>query len=102
MVRLDEAYKNNFVGPILRAGDVATAAVEAVHIDNPGKKINVDDRTAYVRIGVERECILKRSTMQELLGRPFEMRELEVNLSSFAGQIETEADHVRFYFAKNI
>jgi|GEM_PF-185940 len=96
------AHENNRVGPILRSGDVANAAVEAIEIDNPGKEIKVEDKLAYIRISVDNECILKRETMEEMLGRPFEMRELEINLSSFAGHIDTNADRARFYFNKSV
>ena len=95
-----DASENNRVGPIIRSGEVAQAVAEAVEIDNPDKEIFVDDKVAYVRIAVENECILRKETLEEILGREFEMRELEINLSSFAGQIETTSDYVRFYFEK--
>ena len=95
-----DASENNRVGPIIRSGDVAQAVAEAVEIDNPDKEIFVDDKVAYLRIAMENECILRKETMEEILGREFEMRELEINLSSFAGQIETTPDYVRFYFEK--
>lgn len=96
------AYKNNRVGPIIRAGDVAQAAIEAAEIDNPGKDVHVEDRSAYIRLEAEKEFILKRETLEEMLGRAFEMRELEINLSSFAGQIDMGTDQVRFYLEKTI
>jgi toluene monooxygenase system protein D len=46
--------------------------------------------------------IIRRETIEEMLGRPFAMRELEIDLSSFAGRIEIEPDYVRFWFAKHI
>ncbi len=95
-----DASKNNRVGPIIRSGEVAQAVAEAVEIDNPDKEIFVDDKVAYLRIAMENECILRKETMEEILGREFEMRELEINLSSFAGQIETTPEYVRFYFEK--
>ena len=95
-----DASENNRVGPIIRSGEVAQAVAEAVEIDNPDKEIFVDDKVAYVRIAVENECILRKDTMEQVLGRDFEMRELEINLSSFAGQIETTREYVRFYFEK--
>ncbi len=95
-----DASENNRVGPIIRSGEVAQAVAEAVEIDNPDKEIFVDDKVAYVRIAMENECILRKETMEEILGREFEMRELEINLSSFAGRIETTPDYVRFYFEK--
>ena len=97
-----EAYKNNRVGPVLRMSDITEAVIEAAQEDNPGKTIRVDDKVAYVRIDTEGELILRRATLERALGRPFRMSELEVNLGSFAGRIETSDDHVRFYFAKTL
>lgn len=98
----DKAYHNNLVGPVMRAGDLAQAVVEAAKLDNPGKEILVDDKRAYIRIHAEQEMILRQATIEEELGRPFRMNDLEVDLSSFAGQIESGDDSVRFYFVKTI
>ncbi len=97
-----QAYHNNMVGPIMRAGDLAMAVIEAARIDNPGKEIFVEDKRAYLRIHAEQEMILRRETIEEELGRPFRMNDLEVDLSSFAGQIESQDNAVRFYFVKKI
>ena len=98
----EKALNNNMVGPILRAGDVAIAVGDAAEIDNPGKEIKIDDKVAYIRIGAEDELILRKDTIEECLGRPFRMQELEVNLSSFAGKIDMGSDQVRFYFNKHL
>ncbi|MEX3640559.1 toluene-4-monooxygenase system B family protein, partial [Paraburkholderia sp. BR14427] len=44
----------------------------------PDKVIRVDDKLAYVRIDADGELILCRATLEEALGRPFRMSELEV------------------------
>ena len=93
-----EAYKNNRVGPVLRTSDITEGVIEAAHEDNPGKQIRVDDKIAYVRIDTDNELVLRRETLERTLGRPFQMSELEVNLGSFAGRIETNDDYVRFYY----
>ena len=93
-----DAYRNNRVGPVLRASSITAGVIEAAREDNPGKEIRVDDKLAYVRIDTDGELILRRKTLEEALGRPFKMSELEVNLGSFAGRIETTEDHVRFYY----
>ena len=98
----DKALENNKVGPVIRAGDIAEAVAEAAEIDNPGKEILVDDKLAYFRVETDDELVLKRETIEECLGRPFRMQELEVNLSSFAGNIEMDSDHARFYYKKHI
>ncbi|HZX30965.1 MAG TPA: MmoB/DmpM family protein [Rhodocyclaceae bacterium] len=97
-----QAYHNNMVGPVMRAGDLAMAVIEAAKIDNPGKEIFVDDKRAYLRIHAEHEMVLRQETIEEELGRPFRMNDLEVDLSSFAGQIESHDTSVRFYFVKKM
>ncbi len=96
-----DGYRNNRVGPILRAGPITAGVIEAAEEDNPGKTIRVDDKIAYVRIDTEGEMILRRETLERALGRPFRMSELEVNLGSFAGRIETTDDFVRFYLRED-
>jgi toluene monooxygenase system protein D len=97
-----QAYHNNMVGPVMRAGDLAMAVIEAAKIDNPGKEVFVDDKRAYLRIHTEHEMVLHRATIEEELGRPFKMNDLEVDLSSFAGQIESGDNSIRFYFVKKM
>jgi toluene monooxygenase system protein D len=92
--------ENNHVGPVMRQGDLARAVAEAAKIDNPDKTIIVDDKVAYLRIQTDGEMIIRRQTIEETLGRPFQMRELEVDLSSFAGKIDLNSERVRFYFDK--
>lgn len=98
--KLASAHLNNKVGPILRQGALATAVAEAAEIDNPDKKISVEDKMAYVRVMTDGEMLLKRATIEEMLGKPFKMHELEVELSSFAGRIDFETEQVRFFFEK--
>ena len=96
------ASSNNMVGPIMRGGELAEVMAEVAEMDNPDKDIHVTDRNAYVRIEAEHELQFNRSTIEEVLGRPFKMSELEIELGSFAGQIEVSTDHVRFYFTENL
>ncbi|WP_420468237.1 MmoB/DmpM family protein [Panacagrimonas sp.] len=95
---INSAHLNNRVGPVLRQGALARAVIEAAEVDNPDRVISVDDKLAYVRVSTEGELILRRATIEEMLGKPFHMSELEVDLSSFAGRIENSAEQVRFYF----
>jgi toluene monooxygenase system protein D len=97
-----QAYHNNMVGPVMRSGDLAQAVIEAAKVDNPGKEVFVDDKRAYIRIHTDQEMILRRQTIEEELGRPFKMNDLEVDLSSFAGQIESGDESIRFYYAKTM
>lgn len=89
----------NPVGPVLRMNDDMDAILGAIHADNPGKEIEVIDRTAYVRVQAEGELSITRTTLEEYLGRAFEMRELETMLSSFAGRIDSGSDSIRWYLS---
>jgi toluene monooxygenase system protein D len=93
---------NNNVGPVLSAGEIADAAIEAVYQDNPDPDIIVENHVAYIRVETDTECVIRRETMEACLGRPFQMHELETVLSSFAGQIETSTEHMRFYLVKKL
>jgi len=98
----DEVLYNNKVGPVLRAGELAEAAAEAAEIDNPDKDVVVEDKVAYVRIMADDELVLTQQSLSECLGRDLNIRELELDLSSFAGQIDWQPDKVRFYFDKHL
>ena len=102
MSEISTAYLNNRVGPIMRHGELAAAVAEAAVADNPGTTIAVEDKLAYLRIQTDDELVLTRQTIEELLGRPFAMNDLEVDLASFAGRIDTQTDQVRFYYAKHL
>lgn len=99
---IDKAHLNNMVGPIMRQGALANAVFEAAEVDNPGKTILKEDKVAYIRIQTEDEMILRQDTIEEMLGKPFKISQLEVDMASFAGRIETKGDQVRFYFAKHL
>lgn len=88
------------VGPVLRTGEFAEAVIEAIHEDNPGKDVVVDEHASYVRIHTEGECMIRRATMESILGRSFDMQEMELNMSAFSGQIDTADDYVRFFLMK--
>lgn len=102
MTHTASAQENNFVGPIMRQGELARAVAEAAEIDNPTRTVSVFDKVAYLRIQADDELIIRQKTVEEMLGRTFRMRELEVDLSSFAGQIEITPEQVRFYFKKHL
>ena len=97
---MSSAHLNNRVGPILRQGALARAVAEAAEIDNPDRIITVEDKIAYLRISTDGEMLIRRDTIEEMIGQPFRMNELEVELSSFAGRIEFSDEQVRFFFEK--
>ena len=92
----------NLAGPLLRGGEIALAACDAIEEDNPDKEILIEDYRTYLRVEADGGLIIRRETMEEILGRPFRMQELEVNLSGFSGQIETDEHYMRWYLKQTL
>ena len=89
---------DNFVGPVIRAGDFADVVVRSIEDDNPGKAIRIVDRGDYVRIHTAQVCRLTRRALELHLGHPYELRMLEIEMPSFAGRLKTSDDeYVWFY-----
>ena len=89
-----------YAGPVLRCGEIADAVVEAVREDNAEREIIIEEHASYIRVRVAGECIVRRETVQRMLGRPFEMREIEINMPAFAGHIRTSSDAFRFVIGR--
>ncbi|AEJ38836.1 monooxygenase component MmoB/DmpM [Sulfobacillus acidophilus TPY] len=86
------------VGPILRASEITSGIVEAIQLDNQGKTVTVIDQGGYVRVMVPEHCVVRRETLEQVLGRSFRMPgELEIYLSSFAGKIRTGSEAVEWF-----
>lgn len=85
-------------GPLLRAGEVTDALIEALQEDNPGKELMVRDASGYVRVEGPGGLTLHRKTIEDVLGRPFTMQEIEIHMTGFSGKIEMTADTIRWFF----
>src|SRR5213080_4296488 len=85
------------VGPVLRGSEVGNALVEAIEIDNEGRKIEIQDRGGYIRVLVEGYCVITKETAEEVVGREFKMPgDLEIELASFVGRINPSSRKVEF------
>jgi toluene monooxygenase system protein D len=80
------------VGPVLQAGGVSSAIVEAIKDLN--QDVQIVDRGAYLRVLVPKKCIVTRSAIEKRLGRSFRFPgELEMVMSGFKGTIQlTDSD----------
>lgn len=90
---------SHLVGPVLGGvfPELIEAVKEAAYRDNPPDEVVIEDRDGYVRIHAPRVFRLRRSTMREVLGRPFELTELEPAMPAFAGRIKQTRDEWIWY-----
>jgi toluene monooxygenase system protein D len=79
---------------VLQAGEIATAVVDAIRMDNPGMDVDLVDRGSYIRVHTVGRCRLTRQSLEEVLGRPIELSEIEPVLASFAGRISTGSEEI--------
>jgi toluene monooxygenase system protein D len=88
----------DWVGPVLRVGDLAESVARAIAEDNPGQRISIIDRGDYVRIHAQQRCRLTRQTLERQLGGPYELRLLEMEMPSFSGRLESGTDEYVWYY----
>ena len=91
---------DNMVGPVIRAGALADAVTSAAEDDNPGKDVHVFERGDYVRIHIDRNLRLTRASIENHLGKPFNLALLEAEMPSFKGRMESSVDEVRWFYLR--
>jgi phenol/toluene 2-monooxygenase (NADH) P2/A2 len=64
--------------------------VDAILIDNPNAVVNF--QPAMVRIDVPNTMVIRRSTVEEQMGRSFDLQELHINLITLTGHIDETDD----------
>ena len=64
--------------------------VDAILADNPGAV--VDEQPAMVKIDVPNRMVIRRSTIEEQIGRDYDLQEMQVNLITLTGNIDESED----------
>jgi len=90
------ATQQRFVGPVMKAGEIGEAVIEAIQEDNQGRKIEIEEHASYYRVKVEGECLISMATVSDVLGREVLVSDIEQNMPSFEGFIRVETDQMRF------
>jgi len=87
----------DFVGPVLTAGDAAGAVIDAIRALNPGAEVR--DRGAYLRVQVLRRCVVTKEAIEKALGRPFRLPgDLECLMPAFKGRFRVSEDEASWSF----
>lgn len=73
-----------------QANDESRPIIEAIEMDNP--HATVVSYPAMVKIDAPGRLVIKRSSIEALIGRHFDLRELHLNLISLAGNIDESDD----------
>jgi len=68
----------------------ARPIIEAIIEDNPGAVVS--EMPAMIKIDVPKRLVVKRLTIEEKLGRVFDLQSMHINLISLSGNIEESED----------
>ena len=66
--------------------DETRCIVEAILEDNPGAIVN--EQPAMVKVDVPGRLVIKRSTVEEKMGREFDLQELQLHLITISGHLD--------------
>ena len=70
--------------------------IQAVLADNPHAVAS--ESPAMVKIDAEGSLVIKRDSIEELIGRSFDLQELQVNLITISGHLDEDDDQFKLYW----
>ena len=74
----------------LQRNEETRPIIDAILADNPGAQL--DEQPAMVKINVPGRLVVRRTTIEQEIGRDFDLQELHVNLITLTGHIDESDD----------
>lgn len=76
----------------LQDNDISRYIVEAIEEDNP--QASIQHMPAMIRIENEDLLVIRRETVEEKLGRDWDVQELHLNLITLGGNVDEDEDQL--------
>lgn len=73
-----------------QANEESRPLVEAILADNPGA--TAAHSPGLVKIDAPNRLTIRRQTIEELIGRPYDLQQLHINLITLSGHIDEDDD----------
>jgi len=74
----------------LQANEETRPIIEAIEIDNPQAMVHREP--AMVKIDAPNRMVIRRDTIEERIGRSFDLQELQINLITLSGNVDEDED----------
>lgn len=74
----------------LQTNEETRPVIDAILQDNPEARI--DRQPAMVKIDAPRSLAIRRETIEQHLGRAYDLQELQVNLITLSGHVDEDED----------
>jgi len=74
----------------LQANEDTRPIIEAIELDNPQAVVNREP--AMVKIDAPNRLVIRKDTIEEQIGRSFDLQELQINLITLSGNVDEDED----------
>ena len=80
----------------LQTNEDTRPIIEAILQDNPSAV--VDEQPAMVKINADGRLVVRRETIEELIGRDYDLQELQVNMITMSGNLDQTDDEMTLFW----
>lgn len=80
----------------LQTNEETRPIIEAILQDNPNAVC--DEQPAMVKINADGRLVVRRETIEEITGRPYDLQELQVNLITMSGNLDQTDDEMTLFW----
>jgi phenol hydroxylase P2 protein len=80
----------------LQTNEETRPIIEAILQDNPHAVC--DEQPAMVKINADGKLVVRRETIEEILGREFDLQELQVNMITMSGNLDQTDDEMTLFW----
>lgn len=74
----------------LQANEETRSLIDAIVLDNPSAQVRREP--AMIRVEAPGRLVINRSTIEEQLGRDYDLQEINVNLITLSGNVDETED----------
>ncbi|NMG43046.1 monooxygenase [Aromatoleum toluvorans] len=82
----------------LQANEETRPIIEAIEIDNPHAVVN--RQPAMVKIDAPNRLVIRKETIEEQIGRAFDLQELHINLITLGGNVDEDDETLTLSWAE--
>ncbi|GAB1459820.1 MAG: MmoB/DmpM family protein [Thauera sp.] len=80
----------------LQTNEETRPIIEAILQDNPNAV--VDEQPAMVKINADGRLVVRRETIEEIIGREYDLQEMQVNMITMSGNLDQTDDEITLFW----
>lgn len=80
----------------LQTNEDTRQIVDAILQDNPHAVVN--EQPAMVKIDAEGKLVVRRETIEELIGRPYDLQEMQIHMITMSGNLDQTDDEMTLFW----